>query len=189
LTERKNLKLLRIERVLPLGHRLGGVFARFVALEDGSSLVEFALILPMMAAILVCLTDYALLVQKSIQFQSAADAGATYGTIPGNASNTTMMTQVATYAASGSVSGSSGGSGGGGSSSGSSSVVVSANLIYTCSPGGAQVTSSTLCGGLAPMQYVQVSVKSSVTPLLKYPGVPSSFALSGWASYRVQGTP
>jgi Flp pilus assembly protein TadG len=176
LTERKNLNLPRIERLLPLSHRTGGVFGKFVALEDGSSLIEFALLLPMMAAILVCLTDYALLIQNSIQFQSAADAAAAYGTIPGNASNTAAMTQIANYMVTGSF-------------SGLPSVTVASNLVYTCSPGGAQVTSSTLCSGLAPLQYVQVSVKSTVSPLMKYPGVPSSLALSGWASYRVQGTP
>lgn len=176
MTERKNPNLLRIERLLPLALRRSGAPSKFCTSEEGSSLVEFALLLPMMMSILVCLTDYALWAQRAIQLQSAADAAAAYGTIPGNASNTTAMTQIANLGATGSL-------------SGSASVTVASNLIYTCSPGGAQVTATTLCGSLAPMQYVQVSVKSTVSPWMKYLGVPSSLALAGWASYRVQGTP
>jgi Flp pilus assembly protein TadG len=144
--------------------------------ENGSGLIELALMLPLMASVVVCLTDYAFWAQKSMQLQTAADEGAVYGTIPGNATNTTMMTEIANYDATGSLSGSSG-------------VTVSSNLIYTCTPGGAHVTSATLCSGVAPLQYVQVSVQSTVSALLRDPGVPSSLALSGWASYRVEGTP
>jgi Flp pilus assembly protein TadG len=153
-----------------------GIFNKLASSEDGSSLIEAAVMLPLMVSVMVCLTDYAIWAQKAMQLQTAADAGAIYGTIPGNATNTTMMTEIANYNATGSL-------------SGSSSVTVSSNLIYTCSPGGAAVTSSTLCSGVAPLEYVQVSVQSAVSAFMKYPGVPSSLALSGWASYRVEGTP
>lgn len=149
---------------------------RLAASEDGQSLLEFALILPLLVSIFVCLTDYAFWAQKAMQLQAAADAGAVYGTIPGNASDTTTMTKIANLSATRSLNGSTG-------------TTVNSNLIYTCTPGGTQVTSSSLCSGVAPLQYVQVSVKSTVSALMPYPGVPSSLALSGWASYRVEGTP
>jgi len=49
---------------------------RLAAAEDGSSLIEFALLLPMMLSVLVGLTDYGLWAQKTMQLQAAADAGA-----------------------------------------------------------------------------------------------------------------
>jgi Flp pilus assembly protein TadG len=153
--------------------------------EDGSILIEFALLLPPLVLMLAFMVDYALWIQKAMQIQDAAAAAAAYGAIPGKSSNTTQMTQLANYIATGSVNGASW-----------FKVNSPATMsFYSCTPGGTHVTATTSCPTGAPYRYVQVTTTASPAGLLGdtfIPAsivIPSSMTLSGSATYRVEGTP
>ncbi len=144
--------------------------------EKGSSLIEMALILPLMLLIVFSLVDYALFIQKAIVLQDAASAAAQYGTIPGNAGNTSTMIALANYDVTGSVNGASG-------------FTANATNFYTCSPGGAHVSATTSCPTGAPYHYVQVTTSLTANSLLPYPGTPFTQTINGSATYRVEVTP
>jgi len=140
--------------------------------SDGSALVEFAVFLPILAMVFVVCVDYALMVQEQIQVQDAATAGAAYGAIPGNQSNLTGMQNAAINAAPG--------------VSGFNAV---ASNVYTCTPGGTAVTSTTTCSGYGtPIEYVRVHTTATASPLLAYSGIPS-LSLQGYATFRVLWAP
>jgi Flp pilus assembly protein TadG len=144
--------------------------------EDGSSLIEMAVILPVVLMLVFSLVDYSLWIQQDMRYQDAAATAAAYGAIPGNASDSTKMTQLATYNATGQFTAPAG-------------FNVSATNFYTCTPGGTHVTAQASCPTGAPYHYVQVKTSSSVSSLIGFPGVPSSLNLSGSATYRVEVTP
>jgi Flp pilus assembly protein TadG len=155
-------------RKVPAQRRKG-----FLRSERGVATVEFALFLPILAFLFIGIVDYALEIQETLQIQEAASAGAAYGVIPGNQENFTGMQTAAANAAPG-VSGFS----------------ATATNIFTCSPGGATVTSSTSCSGYGtPIKYVVVSTSATVPALLTYPGIPSSLTLHGSATFRVPWQP
>jgi Flp pilus assembly protein TadG len=137
------------------------------------ALVEFALFLPILAFLFIGVVDYALYLQETLQIQEAASAGAAYGTIPGNQKSLAAMQTAAQNAASG--------------VSGFSAV---ATDIFTCSPGGATVTSATTCSGYGtPIEYVQVATSATVPAMLAYPGMPASLTIHGSATFRVPWQP
>jgi hypothetical protein len=145
--------------------------------EEGSALVDIALILSLAVMIGLYMTDYALWARRAIQLQNAAAAGAAYGTIPGNMTNTSAMTAVANYVATGSTSGTAG-------------VTVSSTSFYTCTAGGAHVTfSTTACSGTPPLQYVTTTASSTSSRLFAFPGIPTSLGMQASVTYRVEGTP
>lgn len=140
-----------------------GVFAT----EDGSSLIELALMLPLLLLLLVGVVDLGRALYASIELSSAASAGALYGTqnptdIAGmqkaallDAGDVNGMTSVATYGCE--------------CSDGTSA---SASCISTPS-----CTSNWL-------YYAQVTTTLNYKPLFIYPGIPSSLALTGFSSMR-----
>ncbi len=135
---------------------------RFLRKDDGSGLIELALILPLMLLIVFAIVNYAQWIQRAILVQDAAAAGASYGTIPGNSTNHTNMVAIANW---------------------------NATDFYTCSPGGAQVTAITDCPTGAPFHYVQVNTATTVKNFIPWPRIPSSIAIKGQAIYRVEVTP
>ncbi len=144
--------------------------------DEGSVLIEMAVMLPLMLLIVTYMVDCALWIQKAIQLEDAAASAAAYGAIPGNATDSTTMQQLATFDATGSISGVSGFS-------------ATATNFYTCSPGGAQVTATTSCPTGAPFHYVKVVTSLATNRLLAFPGVPNSLTLPGSAIYPVEVTP
>jgi Flp pilus assembly protein TadG len=144
--------------------------------EDGSILIEFALILPPLVLMLAYMVDYALWIQKAMQLQDAASAAAAYGAMPGKATNTSQMTSLANYIATGST-------------NGAAWLTVTATNFWTCSPGGTQVTATTSCPTGAPYHYVKVTTNGRQASLLGFRGISASLTLGGAATYRVEVTP
>jgi Flp pilus assembly protein TadG len=149
---------------------------RLARSEDGSILIEFALILPPLILMMAYMVDYALWIQKAMQLQDAATDAAAYGAIPGNTLKTAEMQALANFIATGST-------------SGAGWFTVTPTNIYTCSPGGSAVTSTTTCPTGAPYHYVTVTTSATPTGLLAFRGIPSSLSLSATATYRVEVTP
>ncbi len=144
--------------------------------EDGSTLVELAVYLPILLLFVFALVDYAFYIQKALQVQDAAATGAAYGTIPGNAANSTTMVQLANYEVTGSYNGASG-------------FTANATNFYSCTPGGAPVALTASCSGSAPLHYVQVTTSLNISSLLPYTGLPHTQSINGSAIYRVEVTP
>jgi Flp pilus assembly protein TadG len=146
--------------------------------EQGSSLIEMALILPLMLLIVFSLIDYAFFIQKAIMVQDAASAAAQYGTIPGNTNSTATMIQIANYDVTGSL-----------SPPANSGFTANATSFYTCSPGGSHVVATATCPTGAPYHYVQVTTSLSANNLFPFPGTPLNQTINGSATYRVEVTP
>ncbi len=145
--------------------------------EDGSILIEFALVLTPLVLILACVVDYALWIQRAMLVQDAAAAAAAYGAMPGKVANTSQITSLANYIATGSTAGA------------AWFTVNPPTDFYTCSPGGSHVTATTSCPTGAPYHYVQVTTSVSPNALLGSHWMPSSLTLNGAATYRVEVTP
>jgi Flp pilus assembly pilin Flp len=137
--------------------------------ENGSALVEFALLMPVLVLILVGMVNYTAETVYSIQVQEGANAGAEYGAIPGYESSLSAI-QTYTVALMPYLSG----------------ATATANNIWSCTAGGASVPSTTICsGGGTPYKYVVVTTQATVHRLLSYPGFPSTVTLNGYASIQV----
>jgi Flp pilus assembly protein TadG len=144
--------------------------------EEGSSLIELALLLPVLLLLACSLFNFAFWIQKAMRLQEAAEAGVAYGAIPGNTHDVAGMTRAANRSATG-------------SSAGGGGFLATPTDFYTCSPGGSQVTLQTSCSGIAPLHYVQVTTSITSGAAVRYSLVPSSFTITGKATLRVEAQP
>lgn len=151
-----------------------GGSAALVRQESGQSLLEIALAFPMLLALLLTATEVGRLACYSVAVSSAAQAGVAYGQrSPITASDTAGIALAARNDAD-NVSG----------------LSVSSSHSCYCMSVGAQ-TAATHCllsdctASQRMVEYVQVNTSATIIPLLKYPGVPSSFSVSGQANARV----
>ncbi len=146
---------------------------KLLSSDSGNALVEFALILPIFVFIVLGLVNYSLRIQSAMQLAEAANAGAAFGAIPGNLANVTGMQNAARAAA-----------------PGITGLTAVASQIWTCTPGGTQVASSSTCSGYGtPIQYVDVTTSASVPALFSWPGLSSALTLSQTVYIRVPWTP
>jgi Flp pilus assembly protein TadG len=147
------------------------------AAEGGQSLVEFALMLPLMCLLLLGVVEIGRAAFYSIRVGNAATAGVEYGSQnPSTASDTTGMTTAAKNDAN------------------LSSMTANATWGCTCDTGaGTSCTKPapppSSCGNACAGQVVEcVQVTTTVTfsPLFHYPRLPSSFTANGNAVMRVR---
>jgi hypothetical protein len=105
--------------------------------------------------------------------QQSANAGAAYGTIPGNESNLSGM-QTAALAEGVNISG----------------MTATASNYYTCTPGGAAVNSTTNCSSATyqdpgtPIKYILVKTSATLSASFAYPGMPKNLVVSGTSTMR-----
>jgi len=152
----------------PRGHRGFRGGACFVAAEEGSTLIELGLVLPVVIAIILGATQLAFYMQRSMLVVEAASVGARFGIIAGNATNTAGMQQAASNSA-GSLSG----------------FQATATTFCSCSPGGAQINCSSTCSSLAtPSHYVQVTTSAMVPGLFKITRLPASLTPTATSTMR-----
>ena len=137
----------------------------------GSTAVEFAIIGPAFALMLVCTADFGLGVYHKMQVQNAAQAGAQYAAVNGfNASSISSAVLAATSY---------------------SEIAASPAPIKFCGcPSATGVISatcgSTCVGGLTAGTYVTASAQATHTTILAYPGMPSSFTFTAQSTVRMQ---
>ena len=136
--------------------------------EEGSSLIEVAILMPLLVLILVGAVDFGQAYYVGIEVASAAQAGTAYGVMNSNdtagmqtaaaidASDVPVMTSVAAW---------------GCECSDGTGASVSCTVTPSC--------------GTNLVDYVDVTTTASFTPILRYPGVPSVFMLSGHSRMRV----
>lgn len=145
--------------------------------ESGASLVEMALLLPIFMVLLIGCVDFGRACYLAIEIQGAARAGATYGSR--NPTDTSGMQTVAEDDASDVPN------------------VSVGTPTYVCEcADGSNPTSATTCSttpptcsnGLNWVYMVTVTVTGTYTPMLPWPGIPSSMNFSSTASMRSAGS-
>jgi Flp pilus assembly protein TadG len=135
--------------------------------ESGASLVEFALMLPVLALLLIGLIDIGRGTYYSILAASAARAGAQYGAqYLWTANDSSGITAAVAADAPG--------------------ITWTASPQLLCSVGGgAPVSCGSGTGSSNVVYYVKVQVNGSFSTLIRYPGLPSSIAVGGLSMMRV----
>jgi len=151
-------------------------FSRLVS-ESGQTLVEFALVLPLLVLFVIGAVEMGRLVYMSIGVTNAAHAGAQYG-----CQNTAVAGDVAGMrtAAAADVPDLLGADKG--------NLTTTASSYCQCSDGSSANSSCTTppaCTGTHLVQFVSVSTTASYTPWFPYPGIPSSVTLHGSAVMQV----
>ena len=146
----------------------------FLRSEEGSSLLEFALILPLVLLLFIGVVDLGFAVAESMSVEDAARAGAEYGSLPGKSNDLVGMQSAAQNAA-----------------NGLSTLQVTASNWCSCTPNGSAVSCTSTCPG-NPVEYVQVQTSATVSTvlgvstILNYTGFPSTLTLQGFSALRVQ---
>lgn len=148
----------------------------FLRSEEGSSLLEFSLILPLMLLLFIGVVDLGFAVAESMSVEDAARAGAEYGSLPGKVNDLAGMQTAARNAA-----------------GGLSTLQVTASNWCSCTPNGSPTPCASTCSGSGnPVQYVQVQTSATVNTvlgvktILNYTGLPTSLTLQGFSALRVQ---
>jgi Flp pilus assembly protein TadG len=145
--------------------------------DDGTGLIEMAFILPIMLLILYGIFDFSIWIQRSMQLQEAANAGAAFAAMPGAQPSHAAVVVITNFNATNMLNGVTGFS-------------ASATDFYCCYPGGSHVVSATICPTGAPYHYVQVTATlPAASVFYPYKFIPLSESLSATATYRVETLP
>lgn len=155
----------------PLGE-LGMWRQRIIGDRRGGVALEAALIAPMLVLFAVGVTDYGLSVQRKMQIQYAAQAGADYA-MRNATFNPTAIASAVTGAT---------------TISGIAALPVP---VETCGCPAANAITNATCGstcadGTAAGVYVTVSAQGTYSTMLSYPGIPSSFTFNATAMTRTR---
>ena len=119
---------------------------KIVEQESGSTMIELAVVLPVILVMLLGVLNYGLVLAQNIAVADSARAGAEYATGFGNGTNVQQMQAVATATA-GNV----------------PNYKVTAVNVCNCSPGGAAVSCTSSCSGYGqPATYAQVTATATL---------------------------
>jgi Flp pilus assembly protein TadG len=138
--------------------------------QRGNATIELGLLFTVLLLLFLGVIDFALVTQQAMIVSEAAYAGAQYGAMSGNSSNTAMMQTIATNSATG-IAGFS----------------ATATKWCACSPGGTTVSCASTCSTYGtPIAYVQVVTTATASMLFKYTAIPLTVPLNGVCILRVQ---
>ena len=137
--------------------------------EDGQSLVELALTMPLLIGLLVGAVEYSRMAFASIEVQNAAMAGVQYGAQDTTTAADTTGIQTAASADAPDI------------TLGPSTVSISC----ICADGSASTCLSTDCSTSAIEKIVTVQTQATFTPVIHTLGIPSTFTLHGKAVQKV----
>jgi TadE-like protein len=150
----------------PIGFRAKATHASLVRSERGSSLVELGLMLPVLGLLLFGAIDFGRAYYLSIEVTNAARAGAQFGVE--NASSAGMQNAATSDAPD--VPG----------------ITATASYGCECPDGSGQIPGCSSSPGCAnAVNYVQVTTNATYSPLIPWPGIPSSIPLTGEATVRI----
>ncbi|HTU51109.1 MAG TPA: TadE/TadG family type IV pilus assembly protein [Acidobacteriaceae bacterium] len=141
--------------------------------ELGQALVELALVFPIFILLLVGAAEFGRLAYAAIEVSNAARAGASYGSQSHITASDFANIQLAATQDALNVAG----------------VTATAADSCTCSTGGTITCSTALTSCPSPariIEYVQVNTSGTIDPLFHYPGLPTTFTLTGQSIMRVQ---
>lgn len=149
--------------------RKRGLTAEIGKQQQGSSIVEFALLLPLLTTLLLGTVDFSRLFYQGIVVSSAALVGAQYGTQRASRSTDLEGIEAVAQAEAADLEG----------------VTVQAEQYCECS-GGGLIDCTASCGGVSPEVYVRVTVQKTFQTLFSYYGIPSSIDISREALLRAR---
>jgi len=144
--------------------------------EHGASLVEMAFVLPLFPLLLFGAVDFARAFYVSVEIAGAAQAAAVYGSQ--NPTDTTGMQNAAQDDAPNVPNLSVG--------TATYGTECSDGTHYTANTQNMPTTST--CSGATPVYRVNVTVTGTYSPLIPWPGLPSSMSLSSSAAMRSGGS-
>jgi Flp pilus assembly protein TadG len=137
--------------------------------EGGQSILEFAVLTPVVLLLLVGAIEIGRLAYLSILVNNAAHAGVQYGAQSlATASDNTGMQNAALN-----------------DGQNIAGLTASASHYCTCADGSSSSCQPTDCSGSHRLVYVQVNTTGQFQSLFAYPGLPSSYTISGQAVMRV----
>jgi len=138
--------------------------------ESGQTLMETALLLPMLLLLLVGVIEVGRLAYVSIAVCGAARAGVQYGAqSESKASDTSGMQNAATL-----------------DGVDISGMTATATHYCQCSDGTSTACTNNTCSTSTHLvEFVQVNTRAEVNSLFKYPGIPQTFTLNSSAVMRV----
>jgi Flp pilus assembly protein TadG len=138
--------------------------------ERAQSLVETALVFPLLIIVLVGAVEMARVARASIAISNAARAAVQYGAQDGTTAQDTTGMQTAASGEAPNL-----------------TVTTTPVLSCTCSDGTAAgncLTANNTCLTSHKIETVTVSTQATVTPTIHLPGLPTSFIVKGKASQR-----
>jgi Flp pilus assembly protein TadG len=148
--------------------------------ERGSSLVELALVLPLLLLLLIGTVELGRIAYAAIEVTNAARAAVAFGAQRrGTANDVPDMKTVAAADASNLV------------SMGATLLTTPTNACYCDTSAGARTSVTctsdfSLCpAGTTSVVYVLANTTATVPTMFNYPGLPNSFTLNGFAQMRV----
>src|SRR4051812_26664155 len=141
--------------------------------QSGSAIIEMALLFPLMAVMMCGTMDFARVFYAGIAVASAARAGVQLGAFsPSNAGKYDAMNAAAVADA---------------ANQGLSAITPVSRAYCGCNGSTAEVSCTTgVCGTANPNGYVETKVDYTFTPIVPYPGIPSSIVITRTARLRVQ---
>ena len=137
--------------------------------EHGGALIEAALTLPILFLLLLGATQFALVEYEAIEVRNAANAGAQYGTSSPALARDTTGIQLAARMDAANI------------SMGTPQVSISC----ICSNGAASTCANTDCSSSHIEQILTVQTQATYTPPFRWPGMPTTFTLTGVAVRKV----
>ncbi len=137
--------------------------------EHGQSIVELALGLPLLTALLMIVVEVGRICLVAIALASAAHAGVQYG-----AQNLTTVSDNAGMQSAAKA-----------DAPGLSSMNVTGSHFCQCSDGSSSTCLATDCSTSHRLTYVQVNTSATYTPWFNWPGVPATTTLTSQAVMRV----
>lgn len=141
-------------------------FARaFYGGESGQSLIETALVLSLLTVILLGAVELGQVAYTAIEVSSAAKAGVQYGAKSGNAAQDATGIQNAALLDVPNLSG----------------LIANSSYACVCSDGSSSTCKLTDCTNAHMEESVTVNTQYTLSPMVRLPGLPSSFTLTGQA--------
>jgi Flp pilus assembly protein TadG len=143
--------------------------------DPGQALIELALALPIVVALLIGIVEYGRFAYMDIEVANSAHAGVQYGAQnPATASDNTGMQNAATN-----------------DGSNVTGLAATAQHLCACSSGGGGTLSSCtslVCSGVGnrAVEFVKVNSTATVHPIFHYPGISNTVTLNGQAIMRVE---
>jgi Flp pilus assembly protein TadG len=143
--------------------------------QRGQAMIELALILPILLLLTIGVIEFGRVAYFSIEVADAARAGAQYGTQSlADAANNGNITQAALNNA---------------PDIGPGLLTVNPPLLSCVCPGTGSVTGALCAGPLGcsyPLVYLTVTTTYPLSTLFQYPGIPTTFNLTGASTMPVQ---
>jgi Flp pilus assembly protein TadG len=140
--------------------------------EKGQAMIEFALLLPVLLVLLLGIIEFGRAAYYAIEVADAARAGAQYGSQSlADAANPGNITAAAQNNA---------------QDMGGALTVNAPQTACVCPGGGVAGSREAALAGCYPLVYLTVTTTYNFTPLFNYPGLPTTYNLTGSSTLPVQ---